>query len=111
MDDKAIRRELRELAGQAYEEELRRALAPLAEAFERWKARAASSPEISDLTHEFHPGPSRQIWSMYQSLKPDALVARAVALGFLAKEGMPPEIAASLAGQIEAFENLARDER
>lgn len=77
MDDKAIRRKLRELADQEYEEDLRRALAPLAEAFERWKARAASSFEISDLMHEFHQGPSRTLWGTYQGLKPDALVARA----------------------------------
>ena len=35
MDDKVIRRKTRELADQAYEEELRRASAPLADAFER----------------------------------------------------------------------------
>ena len=111
MDDKAIRRKLRELADQAYEEELRRALAPLAEAFERWKLRATSSFEISDLIHEFHHGPSRTLWGTYEGLKPDALVARAVALGVLARERLPPEIAASLAGQIETFAQLARDER
>ena len=54
MDDKAIRRKTSELADQAYAEELRRALAPLAEAFERWKVGAATSVEISDLVHEFH---------------------------------------------------------
>ena len=110
MDNKAIRRKLRELADQAYEEELRHALAPLAEAFERWKVRTASSVEISDLIHEFPQGPSRTLWGTYQGLKPDALVARAVALRVLAKEGLPLEIAASLAGQIEAFEQLVRDE-
>ena len=111
MDDKAIRRKLRELADQAYEEELRHALAPLAEAFERWKARAASSFEISDLIHEFHLGPSRTLWGTYQGLKPDALVARAVALGVLARESLPAEVAASLASQIETFEQLARNEQ
>jgi hypothetical protein len=63
MNEKQKRQKLRELAGQAWEEELRQALTPLAEAFERWKARAASSFEISDLIHEIHQGPSRTIWS------------------------------------------------
>ena len=80
MDDKASRRKTRKLADQAYEEELGRALAPLAEAFERWKVGAASSVEISDLIHEFHEGPSRQLRGTYTALKSDALVARAVAL-------------------------------
>lgn len=111
MDEKAIRRKTREFADQAYEEELRRALAPLAEAFERWKVRSASSVEISDLIHQFHEGPSRQLWGTYTALKPDALVARAVALGVLTRQSLPPDVAASLAHEIEAFEQLARDEQ
>ena len=109
MDDKAIRRQTSELADQAYEEELRRALAPLADAFERWKVGAAASVEISDLIHEFHSGLSRQLRGMYTALKPDALVARAVGLGVLARKSLPPEVAASLADEIETFEQLARD--
>ena len=111
MDDKAIRRKTREVADQAYEEELRRAVALLAEMFERWKVGAASSVEISDLIHEFHQGPARELWETYQSLKPDLLVARAVALGVLARASLPADVAVSLAGAIESFEALARDKR
>ena len=110
MDDKAIRRQTSELADQAYEEELRRALAPLAEAFERWKAGAASSVEISDMIHEFHQGPSRQLGRTYTALKPSTLVARAVSLGVIARKNLPPEVAAALADEIGTFEQLARDE-
>ena len=111
MDNKVIRKKIRELAEQAYEEELRRALVPLAEAFERWRVRAATSVEISDLIHEFHQGPARELRGTYQALKPDLLVARAVALGVLAKASLPADVAASLAGAIGSFETLARDER
>ena len=110
MDDKAIRRKTREFADQAYEEELRRGLAPLAEAFERWKAGAATSVEISDLIHESHQGPSRRLRGMYIALKPAGLVARAVARGVLARKSQPPEVAASVADEIKTFEQLARDE-
>jgi len=103
MNEKQTRKGLRELADKAYEEELRRALTPLAEAFERWRERTASSFEISGLIHEFHQGPSRRIWGTYNALKPDALVARAVALGLLARETLPAELAASLAQRIEAI--------
>jgi len=98
-----MRKKLQDLADQAYEEELRQALTPLAEAFERWRSRDASSFEISDLIHEFHQGSSRRIWGTYKALKPDALVARAVALRLLARESLPTEIAATLARQIDAF--------
>ncbi len=110
MDERAIHRKLRELAEQAHEEEPRHAPAPLAEAFERWRARAASSFEISDMIHEFHRGPSRTLPGTYPGLKPDALVARAVALGVLAREGLPPETGASLGREIETFRELARHE-
>ena len=110
MDDKEIGRTTREVADQAYEEELRRALAPLAEAFERWKVGAATSVEISDLIHEFHQGPSRRLRGTYTALKPAGLVARAVAHGVLARKSLPPEVAASVADEVKTFEQLARDE-
>jgi hypothetical protein len=40
---KRIKRLLREFAAKAHEEELRRALTPLAHAFERWSSRSARS--------------------------------------------------------------------
>ncbi len=110
MNEKQRRQKLRELADQAWEEELRQALTPLAEAFERWKTRAASSFEISDLIHEFHQGPSRKIWSTYQSLKPDMLVARAVGLGVLPREALPPELADSLSDKIEVLKGSRDDQ-
>ncbi len=110
MDHKAIRSQTSELADQAYEVELRRALTPLAEAFERWKVGATSSVEISDLIHDFHQGPSRQLGGTYTALEPSTLVARAVALGVIARKSLPPEVAAALADEIETFEQLARDE-
>ena len=110
MDDKAIRRTTRELADQAYGVELRRALTPLAAAFERWKVGAATIVEIPDPIHGFRQGPSRQLRGTYTALEPSTLVARAVSLGVIARKSLPPEVAASLAHEIETFEQLARDE-
>jgi len=103
MNDRQMRKKLQELASKAYEEELRRALLPLAEAFERWKAGAVSSFQLSDLIHEFHQGPSHKIWSWYARFKPNATVPRAIAIGLLPRESLPEELAASLAHRIEAF--------
>jgi hypothetical protein len=103
MNVKQARKKLRELADQAYEEELRRALEPLAEAFERWKVRDLSSFEVSHLIHEFHDGPARGIWGWYARFKPDATVSRAVATGILPPESLPEELAASLVQTIGYF--------
>lgn len=62
------------------------------------------------LIDEFHQGPSRTLWGTYQGLKPDALVATAVALQVLATATLPPGIAALLAEKSETFKELARDE-
>ena len=98
----------------ARESGVREGVAPgvgsLAEAFERWKVGTATSAEISDLIHESHQGFSRRLRGMYTALKPAALVARAVALGVLARRSLPAEVAASLADEIKTFEQLARDE-
>jgi hypothetical protein len=53
---KAVKRELRELANLAYEEELRRALQPLSAAFKRWDCVELSSDELSDLIHQVSTG-------------------------------------------------------
>jgi hypothetical protein len=57
---KQIKRLLREQAMLAHEEELRRALLPIAAAFEEWKKGEISSGELSIRIHEFHQGPSRK---------------------------------------------------
>ena len=52
---KRIKRLLREFATRAHEEESRRALIPLANAFERWSRGEADSFELSDLVHALAP--------------------------------------------------------
>ena len=56
---KRVKRLLREYASAAHEEELRRALLALAEAFKRWEHGDLDSGELSDLIHRFHQGPAR----------------------------------------------------
>jgi hypothetical protein len=56
---KRVKHALREVAMRAHEEELRRAIVPLAEAFEQWRAGKVSSGELVDLIHNFHQGPAK----------------------------------------------------
>jgi hypothetical protein len=55
---KRLRRLLRDCAATAHEEELRRALLPVAEAFKQWEQGTVESGELSELIHRFHQGPA-----------------------------------------------------
>jgi len=89
---KRIKRLLREQAALAHEEELRRALLPLAAAFEEWKAGDLSSGELGVRIHEFHQGPSRQLFSKYNNGPLDAVVAYAIVSGILDASQVPDEL-------------------
>ena len=56
---KRIKRMIREYAAAAREEELRRALLPLADAFKRWEREELDSFALQDLIHQFHQGAAR----------------------------------------------------
>ena len=62
---KRITRLLHEQAMLAHEEELRRALLPIAAAFEEWKKGGLGSGELSDMIHEYHQGPARRLFRKY----------------------------------------------
>lgn len=94
---KSEQRRLRELTGIAYERELGDALEDLHEEFERWRADEIYPSDLGEKVHEFHQGPSREIFSTYQTLDEDMLVARAVALGLLERE----EVESSLLERLE----------
>lgn len=101
---KRIKRLLREYAAAAHEEELRRALLPLAEAFKRWEQGGLGSGELSELIHRFHQGPARELFLRYNSPYLVASVADAVAAGIVDRSAVPRELLAHLAGMIEFCE-------
>lgn len=101
---KSVLRQLRELAAQAHEEELRRVLLPLAESFERWKAGRLETSDLVDLLHEFHQGPARELSGRYNSKPIEAPVAFAVASGVLDRKSVPEDVLKDLAPLIEFYE-------
>ena len=105
-----IKRLLREFAAKAHEEELRRALAPLANAFERWARREADSFELSDLVHEFHQGPSRDLFVRYTRSPHDATVAYAIATGIIDRREVPEELLGHLALALEFYSHAPCEE-
>jgi len=69
-----VKRLLRDYAAAAYEEDLRRALLPMAEAFKRWKRNELDSRELSTIIHEFHQGPARGLWVRHDTPYQDMAV-------------------------------------
>jgi hypothetical protein len=87
---KKERAELRTLAGEVYEWELGRELKLLDESFRQWREGNILSSELSDAIHEFHQHAAREIWSMYQRLKPPSVVARGLVMGALSEDAISP---------------------
>jgi hypothetical protein len=101
---KRIKRLLREYAGAAHEEELRRALLPVSEAFGRWASGELSSGELSEIIHRFHQGPARELWVRYGTSHLEMPVAFAITTGVLARETIPAELLEHLAGALRFYE-------
>lgn len=102
--DKNTRRRLRELSGLAYERELHQELSQLAKKFDLWRKNEISSGELSDALHEHDYGPSRRLFGLYNDLKPEFTIARAVALKLLTREEVGEKLLEVLAQSIRFFE-------
>ena len=106
---KHIKRLLRAYAEAAHEEELRRALVPIAEAFERWERRELGSGEMSEIIHAFHQGPARELYVRYNTPRLEIAVAYAITAGVLERQTIPAELLDYLAGPLRFYEsNQAR---
>lgn len=106
---KRIKRLLREQAMLAHEEELRRALLPIAAAFEEWKEGGLGSGELSDMIHEHHQGPARELFSKYNNGPLDVVVAHAIVSGILDAGQVPEELLEYLRGAIAFYEKMSSD--
>ena len=84
-------KQLRDLVGDAYKAELSRELAKLKADFDLWDTGELTVGELSDRIHEFHQGPSQDIYSVYRARDPVFLVARAVALDLIDLQRVPEE--------------------
>jgi hypothetical protein len=88
---KAVKRALRELAARAHGEDLRRALLPVSAAFDRWKAGELGSGDLAQIIHEFHDGPARELYKLYNGDHRWA-VAYAIANGILSADAVPADV-------------------
>jgi hypothetical protein len=102
---KRIKRLLREHAGEAHEEELRRALMPVAAAFKRWERGALGSGELSETIHRVHQGPARELFVRYNTPHLKMAVAYAITVGVLDRQTIPAELLDHLARALEFYES------
>jgi hypothetical protein len=106
---KKIKRLLREQAALAQEEELRRALAPLAAAFDEWKEGKVSSDKINEMIHEFHQGPSRELYTRYNPKMYEPTVAYAIVTGIVDRGKVPAELMEHLARLVKHYEEELKE--
>ena len=104
---KRMKRLLREYAAAAHEEELRRALVPVAEEFRRWERGELGSGELSEIIHHFHQGPARDLWVRYNGTHLEMIVAFAITTGVLGRDTIPAELLAHLARAMRFYEEEA----
>jgi hypothetical protein len=102
--DKAQRKELRRLAGLAYERELGSALAALETQFQEWRAGKLDVHELSDAIHQFHSGVARDLYVTYTRLESRVAVAQAVARKVLGDDEVPPTLREALRSLITLYE-------
>lgn len=105
---KAIKRQISELSGQAHDEELRRALLPLAQAFDEWKLGKRDSGELTRMIHSFDHGPQRELYNRYNGGMQDLMVSAAIVSGILDRNQVSPEVLAALADVMAMIEQHTR---
>jgi hypothetical protein len=102
---KPVKRALRELAGRAYEAELRKALTELSEDFERWKRAEIDSLDLAERIHKFHDGPNRELHVLYNGRPNDfrALVGRAMHDHLIEEDSVPKHVLPYLQGALRFY--------
>jgi hypothetical protein len=78
--------------------------------FHDWLKERIDSFAMSDLIHEFHDGPARDLYVIYNRLNPEMQVARALARGILTEDEVTPQLHEELSNAIEFFKEGARRE-
>lgn len=108
---KSVKRHLRQLANETYENELAKEMTKLAEQFEAWKQGHICAGDLNILIHDYHQGPSREMFARYNSrLGDDVLVAGAIARGLLKRDDIPEEVWPHIQGLTEFYRSQLKHE-
>ena len=80
------------------------ALLPVSERFRRWERGELGSSELSEIIHQFHQGPARELWVRYNTPHLEMAVAFAITTGLLARDTIPGELLEHLGGAMRFYE-------
>ena len=100
-------KDLRRLAGVAYDRELARELTRLEASFSEWHAGRLTAHDVSAAIHAFHDGVARDLWVLYNRSNPASTVPRAVVAGLLAEGEVPASLLAKLQNALEYYRQEA----
>jgi hypothetical protein len=107
---KAIKKKLRKLVGEAYENELVEELTKLEAKFAEWRAGKIYAGDLSYLIHKYDTGPSREMYKYYNGVSPALAVGRAVAEGLLEREDIPEDVWPYIEAAVEIHRRYAGNE-
>ena len=100
---KEQKRQARELATLAREAELVEALEELHALFSDWRKGRIDAFQLSDAIHQFHDGQARDLFKMYNGLRPEDLAARAIAHELVPPAEIPRDLRRALGERIERW--------
>jgi hypothetical protein len=81
-------------------------LLPIATAIDQWRAGQLGSGELTEIIHEFHDGPARELWKKYNSVPHEFAVAHAIVSGVIEKEAVPADVIEHCRGAIAFFATM-----
>lgn len=83
---------LREHRDRAWEAENRIALGALANKVDQWREGKLTTDELDHAVHKYHDGIGREIWKRYAMGEPELALARAILVGVIERDSLPPEV-------------------
>jgi hypothetical protein len=89
---KSLKRKLREQSMLAHEEELRRALLPLADSFDQWRAGKLDSGSLALAVRDWDHGPQKDLFEKYNYGIIELNVAQAIVTGILDEKQIDPQL-------------------
>jgi len=98
-----IRKVLNDLSNKAYDVELGKFLDELFLQFGTWKQGEIDADQMHEYIHEYHKGPSRQVYAKYNNSTPDVLTAQAIVQGYIDEKEVPAEVMEVLKELIAEF--------
>ena len=96
MEDIEMQEKFMNLANLAYERELSRELSRVQRHIEMYRERESKFFNLREIQLKFYQEASDEIWHLYDRLKPEKAVERAVALGLLTDDELSDDVRTSL---------------